>query len=188
MLDHFSLAAPFYDRVLRFLDPTVLQEHLRLPVAGRLLDAAGGTGRVSQYLAGLAGQIVVTDASAAMLQQATAKGGLTVVLARAERLPFADATFERIVVVDALHHFADQRAAIREMWRVLAPGGRMVIEEPNIETRHVKLVALAERLALMRSRFLSPQDMASMLRQVGGHVEIFADHAFNVWVTADKGG
>ncbi len=187
MLDHFSLAAPFYDRVLRFLDPAILQQHLRLPIAGRLLDAGGGTGRVAQYLAGLAAQIVVTDTSAGMLQQAAAKNGLTVVQAQAERLPFPDAAFERIVVVDAFHHFADQRAAVRELWRVLAPGGRMVIEEPNIDTRHVKLVALAERLVLMRSRFHSPNDMANMIRQVGGQIEVFDDHAFNVWLTADKG-
>jgi demethylmenaquinone methyltransferase/2-methoxy-6-polyprenyl-1,4-benzoquinol methylase len=128
--DHFSLFAPFYDRVFDFLDPTRLRELLELPTAGRLLDAGGGTGRVAQALRGLAGQIVVTDLSAAMLRRAADKDGLYPVRAHAERLPFPDASFDRILVVDAFHHFCDQAEAAADLWRVLVPGGR-----PTTRTR-----------------------------------------------------
>lgn len=187
VFDHFSLAAPFYERVIgRVLDPTELCRHLSLPTSGRLLDAGGGTGRVAQALHGMAGQIVVSDLSHGMLQQATLKDGLHAVRAHAERLPFADGAFERIIIVDAFHHFCNQSEAIADLWRVLAPGGRLVIEEPNIAVLPVKLVALAERVALMQSRFVSPHDMGQMLQSTGALVTIHANHAFNAWVVADK--
>lgn len=187
MFDHFSFAAPFYERVIgSVLDPAELCQYLALPTAGRLLDAGGGTGRVAQALRGQAGQIVVSDLSHGMLQQAAQKDGLHVVCAHAERLPFSDSTFARIIIVDAFHHFCDQREAIADLWRVLAPGGRLVIEEPDIRRLAVKFVALAERLALMQSRFLSPQDMGQMLGAAGAQVAVHANHAFNVWVVADK--
>ncbi len=187
MPDHFSLAAPFYERIIGgLLDPATLRAYLDLPTTGRLLDAGGGTGRVAQALRGLASEIVVTDVSSGMLRHAAGKDGLSALRAQVEALPFADATFDRIVVVDAFHHFADHRAAIAELWRVLAPGGRLVIEEPNIDTLIVKVVALAERVALMQSRFFSPRDMGQMLQAVGAQVELHSDHAFNAWVVAHK--
>ena len=47
-------------------------------------------------------------------------------------------------MVDALHHVADQEATIRELWRLLKPGGRIIIEEPDIRRFEVKLLALIE--------------------------------------------
>ena len=186
MVDHFGLAAPFYERFAKVLDPATLSAHLGLPVRGRLLDAGGGTGRVAKALCGMAGEIVVCDLSAGMLRQAVGKVCVEAVQAHTELLPFADASFERIIVVDAFHHFVDQKAAVAALWRVLAPGGRLVIEEPNIDTLMVKGVALAERVVLMRSRFYSPRDMAQMLQAAGGQVSIHSAHAFNAWIVADK--
>ena len=60
-------------------------------------------------------------------------------------------------MVDALHHVINHGQTAREMYRVLKPGGRIVIEEPDIRSFYVKLIAVAEKLLLMRSHFLSPQ-------------------------------
>jgi len=184
--DHFALFAPFYDRLFAFRHPARLREFLALPARGRLLDAGGGTGRVAQALHGLAGQIVVIDLSAAMLRQAARKEGLASARAQAEQLPFPDASFERILLVDAFHHLGDQRQAAAELWRVLATGGRLVIEEPNVETIPIKLVALAERLALMRSRFYAPRDIRCMFEALGARAEVHTSHPVNVWVVVEK--
>jgi demethylmenaquinone methyltransferase/2-methoxy-6-polyprenyl-1,4-benzoquinol methylase len=126
---------------------------------------------VAQALLGLADEVVVLDESAAMLQQAHLKG-LTVVQGRAERLPFADGAFARVLVVDAFHHLQDQRQATNELLRVLAPGGRIVIEEPNVERVVVRFVALAEKLALMRSHFCSPTAVVQLFESAGGRVRL----------------
>jgi ubiquinone/menaquinone biosynthesis C-methylase UbiE len=186
MCDHFALLAPFYDHIFGPLDPTQLRDLLRLPTPGRLLDAGGGTGRVSEMLRGQAAQIVVVDLSAAMLRQAGRKSGLRVSCAHVERLPFPEDMFERILMVDAFHHLCDQRQAALDLLRVLAPGGRLVVEEPNIETLPVKLIALGERLMLMRSCFYSLADMRRIFEAAGGRVTIESDHAYNAWVIVEK--
>lgn len=183
--DHFTLIAPFYDRVLGRLDASRLWELLRLPVAGRVLDVGGGTGRLAQHLRGRAGQVVVSDLAWGMLREARRKPGLALVRAAAERLPFPDAAFERVFIVDAFHHLHDHVAAARELRRVLAPGGRLVIEEPDIAAWPVKLVALAERLLLMRSRFFAPAALASLFAAPGFTVTIETDGRYIAWVVVD---
>ena len=122
-MDHFAFVAGVYDRIIPSPDPRRLLSLLDLPVTGALLDAGGGTGRASSPLVDLVGQLVVSDLSSAMLARARVKRGLTPLRAHAERLPFPDESFERIMVVDALHHFCDQRQAIGDLMRVLKTGG-----------------------------------------------------------------
>jgi demethylmenaquinone methyltransferase/2-methoxy-6-polyprenyl-1,4-benzoquinol methylase len=149
-LDHFTLVSPYYDRLFPVLNAERLRELLQLPAAGRVLDLGGGTGQVAQALRGFVDEIVVLDESVGMLRQARLKG-LPAVRGEAERLPFAQGAFARILVVDTFHHLRDQRQAAAELLRVLAPGGRLVIEEGDVERPPVRLIALAEKLALMRS-------------------------------------
>jgi demethylmenaquinone methyltransferase/2-methoxy-6-polyprenyl-1,4-benzoquinol methylase len=189
ILDHFGIIAPFYDRVIGQREPRRLIELLGLPRGGALLDAGGGTGRVSQALQAMVDLVVVADESAEMLVQAAQKPGLRPTQARVERLPFADGTFERIIMIDALHHVANQQHTADELWRVLKPGGQIVIEEPDIRTFAVKLVALGEKLALMRSHFLSPIQIASLFQakkspSARSRIEV---EGWNAWVVIEKG-
>ena len=103
MFDHFDILAPFYERLIPLTAAIVLEPLLALRPNCTLLDAAGGTGRVASMFAASAGRVVVCDASLRMLEQARKKG-LETVQAELEALPFADATFDRILLVDAFHH------------------------------------------------------------------------------------
>jgi ubiquinone/menaquinone biosynthesis C-methylase UbiE len=185
MLDHFRFLAPFYDRLMGPPDPLRLMDLMKLPAAGWLLDAGGGTGRVSLSLRRLVGNVVVSDISPHMLARAGAKA-LPAVRARVEQLPFGDGTFDRILVVDALHHFTRQWAAIGDLVRVLKPGGRLLIEEFDLNRTAVKLIALAEKASLMRSRFFRPQEICDMLAGYGLTVRIHADRRLTTWIIADK--
>jgi ubiquinone/menaquinone biosynthesis C-methylase UbiE len=161
---HFDLIAPLYERLIPPPDPARLQALLDLPSPnGWMLDAAGGTGRVAALLSPLVGHFALCDLSAAMLRQAALKNCIQPAQARVERLPFADGTFSRILVVDAFHHFGDQAGALRELARVLAPGGRLVIEEPDIRRLPVRLIALGETLLMMDSHFRTPEEMRRSL-------------------------
>ncbi len=186
MFDHFGLLAPIYDRVIGPPDPARLRDLLRLPTAGRMLDVGGGTGRVSSQLRGLIDELVISDLSDKMLHRALAKDGLRPVQGHAERLPFPADYFDRVLVVDALHHFCDQHEAIGDLLRVLKPGGRLVIEEPDLNRFVVKLVALAERLALMRSRFYYPTEIRDMIAAHGLSPHVEVNGSFAAWIVVAK--
>jgi len=186
-MDHFNFLAPWYDRVIQPKNPQKLIEIADLPVEGTILDAGGGTGRIAQLLTGEAERVVVSDSSFGMLQQARAKAGLHLICSHAEKLSFPSNSFERIVMVDAFHHVSDQGLCAQELWRVLMPGGRLVIEEPDIRLFTIKLVAVAEKLALMRSHFLNPNSIARLFMYQDASTRIESeDH--NAWIIVDKSG
>jgi SAM-dependent methyltransferase len=183
LFDHFNILAPIYDRAIPFSRLALTLQMVNLPVDGNLLDAGGGTGRVAYALRPHVSSALVVDFSMGMLNQAKRKG-LAVVLAPAEHLPLDDGAFDRIIMVDALHHVINQPETISELWRVLKPGGRLVIEEPDLRTWQVKVVALVEKLALMRSHFLSPPQIAALFpHEAKIKIEI---EGYNAWVVAEK--
>ncbi len=186
-MDHFNFLAPWYDQIIQPKDPQKLIEIADLPVEGTILDAGGGTGRIAQVLTGQAERVVVSDPSFGMLQQARAKAGLYLICSHAENLSFPSNFFERIIMVDAFHHVNDQVLSAQELWRVLVPGGRLVIEEPDIRQFSIKLVAFAEKLALMRSHFLNPNLIAKLFSYPNASTRIESeDH--NAWIIVDKSG
>jgi demethylmenaquinone methyltransferase/2-methoxy-6-polyprenyl-1,4-benzoquinol methylase len=184
-MDHFDFLAPWYDRLIR--PPTDGKLALLLELEGRerVLDAAGGTGRIAQTLLSGAGQLVVADGSLRMLSETRGKPGLQAVGALAERLPFRDGAFERVLMVDALHHVDGQQAVLAELWRLVAPGGRLVVEEPDIRRPAVKLIALTERLALMHSRFVSAEWIAEQLSPRAAKVHVLRE-GHTAWVIAQR--
>jgi demethylmenaquinone methyltransferase/2-methoxy-6-polyprenyl-1,4-benzoquinol methylase len=183
-LDHFGLLAPLYDRVIRPPTSTRLAELAGLPISGRLLDAGGGTGRIARSLIGLAGQVIVADESWKMLSHAPAGTTLLLTASQAERLPFLTGGFERVIMVDAFHHLRDQQQSLAELVRVCAVGGRVVIEEPDIERVLVWGIAVFERVALMRSRFRRAEEIAVCFRALGATVSIHRQDT-TVWIVAE---
>ena len=101
----------------------------------RVLDVACGTGIVARGAAakvGAAGSVVGTDLNEGMLEVArevTAgrAGGIEWRAADAAALPLPDAAFDLVCCQQGLQYFPDQPLALREMHRVLAPGGRVVL-------------------------------------------------------------
>lgn len=183
MFDHFNFLAPVYDRAIPFARLDQMLKVVALPVDGLLLDAGGGTGRVAAALRPHVRTALVADFSPGMLTQARLKG-LASIQTPAERLPFPSDCFERIIMIDALHHVHHQAATLAELWRVLKPGGRLVIEEPDIRTFVVKLVAVGEKLALMRSHFLSPPKIAALFPPEA-QVKIETE-GYTAWVIVEK--
>lgn len=123
-----------YDRFTeRFTTPLA---HRIVEIAGvrstdRLLDVATGTGVVARA-ARKAGAVVGADLSTGMLKKArenaAAEGlNLEFVEADAEALQFAEKSFDVVLSLFGLMHFPHPETAVAEMFRVLKPGGRVVI-------------------------------------------------------------
>jgi demethylmenaquinone methyltransferase/2-methoxy-6-polyprenyl-1,4-benzoquinol methylase len=105
----------------------------------RALDVAGGSGDLAAGLArqvGERGLVVLSDVNAAMLARGRDRlidagfvGNVECVQADAERLPFADGTFDCITIGFGLRNVTDQRAALAAMQRALKPGGQLLVLE-----------------------------------------------------------
>ncbi|MFO7698963.1 MAG: class I SAM-dependent methyltransferase [Anaerolineae bacterium] len=186
LLDHFGLLAPYYDHWISTPSTEVWRRVLNLPVATLLLDVGGGTARVSGPLVDQVTAAVVVDSSAPMLEQALKRPGIFAIQAPAEQLPFADDSFGRILMVDALHHVEDTTRCVGEMLRVLAPGGRLVIEEPDWRRTRMRLVALAEKLAMMRSHPERPDAIVRLARQAGARARCFSPIRHTIWILVEK--
>ena len=104
----------------------------------RVLDVAGGTGDLSREFAkavGDRGLVVLSDINAAMLEEGRRRlidrGLVKVPVAQlnAEKLPFAEGTFDCITIGFGLRNVTDKDAALRSMTRCLKPGGRLLVLE-----------------------------------------------------------
>jgi ubiquinone/menaquinone biosynthesis C-methylase UbiE len=183
--DHFDLIAPIFSRV-GYASLEMMLAQADLPTPGRVLDVGGGTGRVATAIREHAGEVIIADASFGMLHQAD-RTRLGLACSNSETLPFPDRTFERIIMVDALHHVIHQGQTAREMYRVLKPGGRIIIEEPDIRKFAVKLIAVGEKLLLMRSHFLSPQRIMELFLFDSVKASVHTTEG-NAWVVVEKPG
>lgn len=102
-----------------------------LPVGATVLDVGAGTGHTGLAFAAAGARITALDMTEAMLEQARTLAeergvALETVQSTAEAMPFADGVFDAVACRYCAHHFMDVPQAIREMRRVLKPGGVLV--------------------------------------------------------------
>ena len=110
----------------------------------RVLDVAGGTGDLTEKIArrvGDNGKVVLSDINNSMLMTGKDRlldagiiANIDFVLANAEILPFDDNTFDRIIIGFGLRNVTDKQKALSAMFRVLRPGGRLIILEFSTPT------------------------------------------------------
>ena len=139
----FAGVAKRYDRANRLLSLGVDQCWRRraVAVAGvrpgeRALDVCAGTGDLSLALAGAGAEVVAVDFCREMLRLAGDKVGrrsgafaLRLLCGDATALPFADRSFDLCTVAFGIRNVSEPVAALREMARVVRPGGRVVVLE-----------------------------------------------------------
>lgn len=116
----------------------------------RFLDVACGTGVLARAASAMGAGATGVDCNPGMLAVARAKGAdVEFCEGQAEALPFEDATFDAVGCQFGLMFFVDRGAALREMWRVLRPGGRMAVAVWDAADRspgYAAMIDLIERM------------------------------------------
>ena len=154
----------------------------------RVLDVATGTGMVARALVRASGcRVVGVDQSPQMLARAqemvardpSLAGRITFTEAYAERLPFADAEFDHVTFTYLLRYVEDPGATLRELARVLRPGGRLGSVEFGLPVGALPraLWRLYTRVGLPALGRLVSRDWYEVGRFLGPNIEAFAtDH------------
>jgi len=110
-----------------------------LPEGQTILDLAAGTGDLAKLMApkvGKSGKIILSDINDSMLRVGRDRmvdqgfiGNIDYIQANAESLPFKDKQFDCITIAFGLRNVTDKEAALRSIYRILKPGGRLLILE-----------------------------------------------------------
>jgi len=117
----------------------------------RVLDLAGGTGDIAALLSkrvGANGRVVLSDINEAMLNMGRQRledegivGNISYAIANAEHLPFENGEFDAVTIAFGLRNVTDKNAALREMYRVLNPGGKaMILEFSKVQQEPLKAI------------------------------------------------
>jgi demethylmenaquinone methyltransferase/2-methoxy-6-polyprenyl-1,4-benzoquinol methylase len=116
-----------------------------------VLDLAGGTGDIAALMSkrvGTNGRVLLTDINESMLDVGRRRledrgivSNVEFALVNAESLPFKDGEFDAVTIAFGLRNVTDKDAALREMYRVLKPGGRaMILEFSAVEAEPLKKI------------------------------------------------
>ena len=142
----FGTIAPRYDLLNRMLSFGIDRRWRRKAVrllkyreGSRILDVATGTGDVALEIARTTPPSVkitgadfckeMVDLGQIKTAQSPYAGRIDFTVAPCEDLPFPDETFDSITIAFGIRNVVDRKLGLAEMWRVLRPGGRMIILE-----------------------------------------------------------
>ncbi|WP_396613960.1 class I SAM-dependent methyltransferase (plasmid) [Haloferax sp. S1W] len=146
----------------RLLNQSQLNEALSPEPSERILEVGPGTGRYSLPVAehlDSDGSLHVLDVQQQMLdhtvQRAREQGvdGITATHGNAEQLSYSDDHFDAVYLVSTLGEIPDQEQALKELHRVLRPGGRLVVGESIADPEMVRLGTLRDRCESVGFRF-----------------------------------
>jgi SAM-dependent methyltransferase len=130
VLDRLS-AEPFYAAYKQRL-----QEFLRAEPGGLFLEVGAGTGDSAVALrSGLGARVVAVDSSSTMIAQARDRGLSHVAVADGHRLPFAAGRFDGAWADRVLQHVVEPARVLDELLRVVRPGGRVALADPDYDTQ-----------------------------------------------------
>ncbi|MBQ9720390.1 MAG: class I SAM-dependent methyltransferase [Oscillospiraceae bacterium] len=175
----WDLYAPIYKRAMKADQKVYDYMYARIPeqIRGKeVLELATGPGLLAKHVAPAAKRMIATDYSPGMIAQAK-KGdnpaNLTFEIADAMALPYADGSFDAVLIANALHIVPDPERVLREIDRVLRPDG--VLIAPNFVEHKGTLLSRvwSQILALAGVRFehqWTAQEYLRFLEQNGWRV------------------
>jgi demethylmenaquinone methyltransferase/2-methoxy-6-polyprenyl-1,4-benzoquinol methylase len=184
----FDLISPIYEKIISADEETfkTLFELGDLKITDRVLDLGGGTGRVAKSFLSKVKEIAVLDGSKGMILQCQKKGGINCVFGKADNIPFEDGHFDKIIIIDAFHHFQNKEKAVQEIKRVLKGNGKAIIEEVNFNRFGNWLVEKLETIFGAKSKIYSPELTAEFFSKNGFKIKILDKNKNSYYLIAEK--
>lgn len=149
---------------------------LRLEPGGHVLEVASGSGGPARYLAqqtscyvtGIDANESGVETATHILRESNLSDRITIRVADANaRLPFEDNTFDGIMCIDSMNHFADRQNVFREWQRILRPGRRAVFTDPVVITGPVTNDELVLRSLVGLFLFVPPGVNEQLIANAG---------------------
>ena len=146
---------------------------LKAPIDAKFLDIGTGTGSNLRMLRHEGYRNVIgVDVDPLAIRYCLTKGFSSILLAEATKLPFAEGQFDAVLATDTVEHIEDDESALREIYRVLAPGGHVIISVPAFSS----LWGLQDDVAHHKRRYRLP-DLIQKMRSTG--LQIRRSYYFN---------
>jgi demethylmenaquinone methyltransferase/2-methoxy-6-polyprenyl-1,4-benzoquinol methylase len=148
----FDRLAPHYDRWIgRFMSNRMdrMAELLSCSPGEIVLDLGGGTGLLARRLVGRCTEVHLLDESRPMLEQVHDRKILKQI-GCATKTPYEDDSFDAIILSDVFHHVRLQEALLDEILRLLKPGGRLLVNEVDLDRFLGRLLARMENSFFVR--------------------------------------
>ena len=146
-----------------------------VPAGARVLDCAAGTGEFSLTAAERAGSVLCTDLSLPMLERARKKAqkrGLTNI-SFAQRditaLPDRDGSFDAVIAANVLHLLPQPERAVRELWRVTAPRGRLILPtylQGRVGTAYGTMIKIYQGVGFHYEHAFTPETYRMLLESM----------------------
>ncbi len=156
-----------------------------LPAKARVLDVATGAGHTGLFLASLGHLVTLSDITEPMLQRAKEAAdarGLAVQLRQhsAEAMPYADGSFDLVTCRVAPHHFSSPENFVKEVARILVPGGYFLLIDGTVQDDAPEVEAWLHHVEKFRDpshhRFLSPRTWKILCDLSGLSIEMSELH------------
>jgi ubiquinone/menaquinone biosynthesis C-methylase UbiE len=158
----------------RWRDPVQQASLAALDLTGDdlLLDVGCGTGAASRAASPEVDLVVGVDLAPEMIRRATelatAVANVRFLVADSEQLPFRDGAFTAVLCSNSFHHYPDPLRAVREMGRVLASGGRLVIGDACADLRTARIAdVVLRRIEPGHVRLYGSSELGSFLQRAG---------------------
>jgi len=164
----------------------VLLKLIKADKKQKILDLCAGSGNLIPFISDKAGEIVAVDASEEMIKimderfsDEISTGSVKTVLADAEKLPFDDKEFDKVIIKFSVHHLSDVSKVFDECYRVLKDDGEMVIIDMVFDSSvFFRILEPFWRLRKMMKHGM--HEYGCKYRSIGKLEKIFTDSGFVV--------
>lgn len=148
----FDRVAPYYDRWIgRFMSGRLdrMVDLLSCSPDDVVLDLGGGTGLFARRLLGRCGEIHLLDESSQMVEQVR-HGKIKTRVGSGTEAPYPDRFFDAVVLSDVFHHIREQDLLLDEVFRLLKPEGRLLVNEVDLDRVLGRIAGRLETLLFTR--------------------------------------